>query len=244
MRKYGLIGFPLEHSFSKSYFEKKFNKLQIKNVNYENYELENINHLNNLIEKVPDINGLNVTIPHKENVMKFLDEVDDEAKKIGSVNVIKFQNGTLKGYNTDHLGFKESLLKWIPNRNFSALILGSGGSSNAIQFCLNKLEIPFKIVSRNSGGSKITYNELKENRGLSDYNLIINSTPLGMYPNIQTFPDLDYDLLTNKHYVFDLVYNPIETKLLSISKNKGANTKNGYEMLAIQADLSWGIWNN
>ena len=123
MRKYGLIGFPLEHSFSKSYFEKKFNKLQIKNVNYENYELDNINHLNNLIEKVPDINGLNVTIPHKENVMKFLDEVDDEAKKIGSVNVIKFQNGRLKGYNTDHLGFKESLLKWIPNRNFSALIL-------------------------------------------------------------------------------------------------------------------------
>jgi len=244
MRKFGLIGFPLEHSFSKSYFKKKFIKLQIEDVNYENYELDNINHLHNLIEKEPDINGLNVTIPHKENVIKFLHEVDDEVKKIGSVNVIKFQNGKLKGFNTDHLGFKESLLKWIPNRNFSALILGSGGSSNAIQYCLNQLEIPFKIVSRNSGDSKITYDELRQNRALSDYNLIINSTPLGMYPNIQTFPDLDYELFTNKHYVFDLVYNPIETKLLSISKNKGANTKNGYEMLAIQADLSWEIWNN
>tara|TARA_B100000287_G_scaffold5314_1_gene5199 strand:+ start:3064 stop:3798 length:735 start_codon:yes stop_codon:yes gene_type:complete len=244
MRKFGLIGFPLEHSFSKSYFEKKFIKLQIEDVNYENYELDNINHLHNLIEKEPGINGLNVTIPHKENIIKFLHEVDDEVKKIGSVNVIKFQNGKLKGFNTDHLGFKESLLKWIPNRNFSALILGSGGSSNAIRYCLKKLKIPFKIVSRNSGESKITYNELRKSRALSDYNLIINSTPLGMYPHIQTFPDLDYELLTDKHYVFDLVYNPRETKLLSISKNKGAKTKNGYEMLAIQADLSWEIWNN
>ena len=243
MRKFGLIGYPLKHSFSKSYFEKKFSNLNINDASYENFELNNIKDLNLIITNNSNISGLNVTIPFKERVISYLDEIDEEAKKIGSVNVIKFHNNKLSGFNTDYLGFKKSLLDWIPKINFSALVLGSGGSSNAICYTLKQLKIPYKIVSRFSGESRISYEELLKSDDLINNNLIINTTPLGMYPNIDTMPNLNFDQINSNHYVFDLVYNPEKTKLLSISKSKGAKVKNGYEMLVNQAELSWDIWN-
>ena len=243
MRKFGLIGYPLKHSFSKSYFEKKFSNLNINDASYENFELNNIKDLNLIITNNSNISGLNVTIPFKERVISYLDEIDEEAKKIGSVNVIKFHNNKLSGFNTDYLGFKKSLLDWIPKINFSALVLGSGGSSNAICYTLKQLKIPYKIVSRFSGESRISYEELLKSDDLINNNLIINTTPLGMYPNIDTIPNLNFDQINSNHYVFDLVYNPEKTKLLSISKSKGAKVKNGYEMLVNQAELSWDIWN-
>ena len=243
MRKFGLIGYPLKHSFSKSYFEKKFSNLNINDASYENFELNNIKDLNLIITNNSNISGLNVTIPFKERVISYLDEIDEEAKKIGSVNVIKFHNNKLSGFNTDYLGFKKSLLDWIPKINFSALVLGSGGSSNAICYTLKQLKIPYKIVSRFSGESRISYDELLKSDDLINNNLIINTTPLGMYPNIDTIPNLNFDQINSNHYVFDLVYNPEKTKLLSISESKGAKVKNGFEMLVNQAELSWDIWN-
>ena len=243
MRKFGLIGYPLKHSFSKLYFEKKFSNLNINDASYENFELNNIKDLNLIITNNSNISGLNVTIPFKERVISYLDEIDEEAKKIGSVNVIKFHNNKLSGFNTDYLGFKKSLLDWIPKINFSALVLGSGGSSNAICYTLKQLKIPYKIVSRFSGESRISYDELLKSDDLINNNLIINTTPLGMYPNIDTIPNLNFDQINSNHYVFDLVYNPEKTKLLSISESKGAKVKNGFEMLVNQAELSWDIWN-
>ena len=243
MRKFGLIGYPLKHSFSKLYFEKKFSNLNINDASYENFELNNIKDLNLIITNNSNISGLNVTIPFKERVISYLDEIDEEAKKIGSVNVIKFHNNKLSGFNTDYLGFKKSLLDWIPKINFSALVLGSGGSSNAICYALKKLKIPYKIVSRFSDESRISYDELLKSDDLINNNLIINTTPLGMYPNIDTTPNLNFDQINSNHYVFDLVYNPEKTKLLSISESKGAKVKNGFEMLVNQAELSWDIWN-
>ena len=243
MRNFGLIGYPLKHSFSKSYFEKKFNNLNIKDSSYTNFEIKNIEDFKDIISNNSSIIGLNVTIPYKESIMKLLDEIDQEAAEIGSVNVIKFQNKKLKGFNTDYLGFQKSLIEWLPDLNFSALVLGSGGSSNAVCYSLKKLKIPYKIVSRFSGVSKISYDELLKNEDLINYKLIINTTPLGMYPNIDSIPNLNFDQLTSNHYVFDLVYNPEETKLLSTSKSKGSKIKNGYDMLVNQAELSWEIWN-
>ena len=243
MRKFGLIGYPLKHSFSKLYFEKKFSNLNINDASYENFELNNIKDLNLIITNNSNISGLNVTIPFKERVISYLDEIDEEAKKIGSVNVIKFHNNKLSGFNTDYLGFKKSLLDWIPKINFSALVLGSGGSSNAICYTLKQLKIPYKIVSRFSGESRISYDELLKSDDLINNNLIINTTPLGMYPNTNTIPNLNFDQINSNHYVFDLVYNPEKTKLLSISESKGAKVKNGFEMLVNQAELSWDIWN-
>lgn len=243
MRKFGLIGYPLKHSFSKSYFEKKFTSLKIDDASYNNFELKNIEDLKEIIRINSSILGLNVTIPYKQSVIPYLDEIDVEAMKIGSVNVIKYRNQKMIGFNTDHLGFKKSLLDWIPNKNFSALVLGSGGSSNAICYSLKKLKIPYKIVSRFSGESIISYDELLKTNYLINHNLIINTTPLGMYPNVDTLPNLNFDQINSNHYVFDLVYNPEETKLLSITKRNGAKVKNGYDMLVNQAELSWEIWN-
>ncbi len=243
MRKFGLIGYSLKHSFSKSYFEKKFTSLKIDDASYNNFELKNIEDLKEIIRINSSILGLNVTIPYKQSVIPYLDEIDAEAMKIGSVNVIKYRNQKMIGFNTDHLGFKKSLLDWIPNKNFSALVLGSGGSSNAICYSLKKLKIPYKIVSRLSGKSTISYDELLKTNYLINHNLIINTTPLGMYPNVDTLPNLNFDQINSNHYVFDLVYNPEETKLLSITKRNGAIVKNGYDMLVNQAELSWEIWN-
>ena len=245
MKKYGLIGHPLNHSFSQRYFKKKFLDEGLDNCIYTNYDLNDLNELTDLLINNNELEGLNITIPYKEKVIPFLDEIDDTAKKIGSVNVIKFLKGRLIGYNSDYIAFRETLKKWLPNLNYNAIILGSGGSSKAVMYALIDLGIPFYIISRKSSLKTISYQELKNKKNLlSKSKLIINTTPLGMYPNENSYPDINIDLVNKDYYVYDLVYNPEETTLMNIAKNKGAKTKNGLDMLYLQAKLSWEIWNN
>jgi len=249
MNQYGLIGFPLSHSFSKKYFTEKFEKEEITDSQYDLFELENNANFQEsfrqLIAKTPNLKGLNVTIPHKQNVMTLLDRLEEATERIGAVNVIKFEeDGTLIGYNSDYYGFKNSLLGFISNTNLSALILGTGGASKAVRVALEDLEIPFQYVSRqkNPALNTITYEEITSEI-IENYQLIINTTPLGMSPKIDTFPQLPYECLTSAHYIFDLVYNPLETMLMQKAKAQGAKTKNGLEMLELQAEKAWEIWN-
>ena len=243
MKKFGLIGFPLGHSFSKNFFKEKFIRERYSEITYENYEINSLEKLPDILTKNPDLRGFNVTIPYKEKIISLLDDIDIIAKKIGSVNTVKISDGKLIGYNTDYLGFRESIISWLPNTNISALVLGSGGSSKAIKYVLDDLRISYKVISRDSKDMKISYKELKNLSMISTSKLIINTTPLGMSPNVGGFPDIDYNLINNKHFVFDLVYNPIKTKFLSLCEERGANIKNGYEMLVAQAEEAWKIWN-
>tara|TARA_B100002019_G_scaffold290503_1_gene308335 strand:+ start:1303 stop:2037 length:735 start_codon:yes stop_codon:yes gene_type:complete len=243
MKKFGLIGFPLGHSFSKNFFKEKFIRERYSEIIYENYEINSLEKLPDILTNNPDLRGFNVTIPYKEKIISLLDDIDIIAKKIGSVNTVKISDGKLIGYNTDYLGFRESIISWLPNTNISALVLGSGGSSKAIKYVLDDLRISYKVISRDSKDMKISYKELKNLSMISTSKLIINTTPLGMSPNVDGFPDIDYNLINNKHFVFDLVYNPIKTKFLSLCEERGANIKNGYEMLVAQAEEAWKIWN-
>jgi len=249
MNQYGLIGFPLSHSFSKKYFTEKFEKEGITDSKYDLFELENSTNFQKLFQQLiaetPNLKGLNVTIPHKQNVIPLLDHLNKATERIGAVNVIKFEeDGTLIGYNSDYYGFKNSLLKFIPNTNLSALILGTGGASKAVRVALEDLEIPFQYVSRqkNSTLNTTTYEEITS-KTIEDHQLIINTTPLGMSPKIDTFPQLPYESLTSEHYIFDLVYNPLETKMMQKAKAQGAKAQNGLEMLELQAEKAWEIWN-
>ena len=243
MKKFGLIGFPLGHSFSKNFFKEKFIRERYSEITYENYEINSLEKLPDILTNNPDLRGFNVTIPYKEKIISLLDDIDIIAKKIGSVNTVKISDGKLIGYNTDYLGFRESIISWLPNTNISALVLGSGGSSKAIKYVLDDLRISYKVISRDSKDMKISYKELKNLSMISTSKLIINTTPLGMSPNVDGFPDIDYNLINNKHFVFDLVYNPIKTKFLSLCEERGANIINGYEMLVAQAEEAWKIWN-
>ncbi len=244
MRNFGLIGFPLTHSFSKKYFKDKFKDLGISAENsYHLWEIENIEMLEKIIDETENLVGINVTIPHKQNVMTLMHEIDPAAKRIGAVNVIKvLPNNKLKGYNSDYYGFKKSLTEFLgEKKDLKALVLGNGGAAKAICVALEDLGISFELVSRIKSDSTINYriaNEL-----LNSHKLIINTTPLGTYPNIKSFPDLDYEEISHGHFCFDLVYNPAETQFLIQSKNNGAATKNGYDMLVYQAEKSWEIWN-
>jgi shikimate dehydrogenase len=243
MKKYGLVGFPLSHSFSKKYFSEKFEELGLSETHhYELFEMENIKELKALISKSEDLVGLNVTIPHKVDVMQFLTEIDSAAKRIGAVNVIKVsENKKLIGYNSDYFGFRKSLGEFLGNaKGIKALVMGNGGAAKAVCVALEDMEIPFELVSRRA--SEHTINYRKANDLLSEYKLVINCTPLGTYPNVASFPDLDYDTFTSNHFCFDLVYNPSETQFLQKAKANGAKTKNGYDMLIYQAEKSWEIW--
>lgn len=241
---YGLIGYPLSHSFSKRYFTEKFVKEGIENARYELFELEEIEELPTLLKQYPNLKGMNVTIPHKQQVMRYLDELDASAKQVGAVNTIKFLNEKRVGYNTDYYGFKESLQNWLGNTSINqALILGTGGASRAVKCALYALEIDYLIVSRKASQHTISYKQLKADHHLQNYPLIINSTPLGMSPNVNTFPDITYDQLTPDHFCYDLVYNPEVTAFMKKAEEKGAATKNGLEMLHLQAEKSWEIWN-
>ena len=242
MKKYGLIGYPLGHSFSKEFFKKKFYNEKIDNSTYNNYELNDLNNFKSLIEIEKELQGLNVTIPFKEKIIPFLDEVDEIAFKIGSVNVIKFINGKLIGYNSDYLAFKDTLIDWLPSYNYNALIFGSGGSSKAVGYALKDLGIDFQVVSRKSAHNKISYKDLN-NSIIKEYRLIVNTTPLGMYPKVELFPHLDFTLINEENYVYDLVYNPEITVLQKKALQKGAKVKNGLEMLYRQAEISWDLWN-
>ena len=217
MKVFGLIGYPLGHSFSKDYFTKKFSREKITDSIYKNFEMASLDSFTETIKEEKNLIGLNVTIPHKENIIRYLDKVDNVAKEIGSVNVIKVIDNKLIGFNSDYLGFKISLEKWLPNRKFNALVLGSGGSSNAICYALKKLDINYKIVST-SNPSYFSYEDIRNEEIYSKYKLIINTTPLGMSPNIDSFPNIQYKFLNSNSYLYDLVYNPKQTKFLSKGK--------------------------
>lgn len=245
-KKFGLIGATVSHSFSKAYFDEKFFHDGLRDYHYDLYPLNNVDELKTLLKENPELCGLNVTIPYKEQVLKFLSDIDPSAKTIGAVNVIKIQEGKLKGFNTDSDAFFESLEKWFPNPEGSlALVLGTGGSSKATQVALKKMKIPFKLVSRDKKLGDYTYEDIeKKPEIITGANLVINTTPLGMSPNNNAMPPIDYELLGSNHFVYDLIYNPARTKFLQKAEMRGSTIKNGLEMLHIQAEKSWAIWNN
>lgn len=242
MKTYGLIGYPLEHSFSAQYFAEKFKKENIQDCEYRLFPIENIQAFENL--KKQAVTGLNVTIPYKEQIIPYLDEIDEHAASIGAVNVIQFKDGRVKGYNSDYYGFKDSLLHFLPKEFSSkALILGTGGASKAVKKVLIDLSITYKVASRKLDFD-FTYKELNAKPEiLQDFHLIINTTPLGTYPKVEEKPDLPYGALSAKHFLYDLVYNPSETAFMKAGAVQGAKTINGLEMLIGQAEKSWEIWN-
>jgi shikimate dehydrogenase len=244
MNLFGLIGFPLTHSFSKKYFTEKFEREGIKNSGYELFELKDIKDLPSIIKKNPDLKGLNVTIPHKEAVMEFMDELDEPVKKIRAVNVIKISNGKLKGYNSDFHGFKISLQQFLGKEaKVKALVLGTGGAAKAVKAALEDLKIHYWNVSRTAGEDILGYEQLTKEI-ITSFKLIINTSPVGMYPKTEECPPLPYEFLTKEHYLFDLVYNPEETLFMKKGRLAGARTKNGLDMLYLQAEKAWQIWNN
>lgn len=243
---FGLIGAAVSHSFSKSYFDEKFFREGLRDYRYELFPLKTITDIESLLKDTKGLSGLNVTIPYKEQILKYLDEVDGFAKKIGAVNVVKVKDGKLKGYNTDSDAFFETIEKWLPKeKKFNALILGTGGSSKAVQEALKKLKVPYQLVSREAKKGDLVYKDLEKNPKLiTESLLIINTTPLGMSPNTETMPPIDYEHIGADHYVYDLIYNPARTMFLQKAEMRNATIKNGLEMLHIQAEKSWTIWNN
>lgn len=247
---YGLIGFPLKHSFSSKFFTEKFAREEI-DAEYLNFEIEDILQIREVIIFNQHLRGLNVTIPYKEKVIPFLNEISPEAEKIGAVNVIKVERRpndmyfyNLVGYNTDYVGFKNSIAPFIrPEIHKKTLLLGTGGASKAVAQALDDLGISWKYVSRTSGGNRFTYQELSPEI-LSEYKIIVNCSPVGTFPNTDECPDIPYKLLTSEHLLYDLVYNPAETLFLTKGKAQGATIKNGAEMLELQALAAWDIWND
>ena len=246
MKQYGLIGFPLGHSFSKKYFDQKFEQLGLTATHhYCVYELPSIKDFPALWSKHPQLEGVNVTIPHKIEVMSYLDEFDDSVAQINAVNVVRRKGGKLIGYNSDVYGFKASICSWLSAAPSSAIILGSGGSSLAVQSGLRSLGIPYQIVSRGSKKGDLTYDQLNQDpKTLKHSQLLINTTPVGMFPAIEKAPQIPYEWLTADHLCFDLIYNPEETLFMKKAKSAGAKVKNGWEMLKLQAEKSWEIWNS
>lgn len=248
MRIYGLIGFPLTHSFSAQYFSEKFFRENIHDCRYESFPLNDISELENLVRKNAGIKGLNVTIPYKQSVLHYLSSVDDAAKEIGAVNTIRIideKNFILHGYNTDIFGFEESIKPFLKNKEQKALILGTGGAARAVAYALRKMDIQYIFVSRvrKNVADSIGYKEISAEI-IASHLLIINATPAGMFPEITTAPELPYHLLTKNHILYDLVYNPHETFFMKRGIEKGAIVKNGLEMLYLQAEKSWEIWNS
>lgn len=252
MRVFALIGYPLTHSFSKKYFTEKFEKEGIENSRYELLELPDHHDFPKLLKANPNVTGLNVTIPHKQNIIPFLDELDAaSAKRIGAVNTIKFlPDGTLKGYNTDYYGFRISLEQWLENLTLipiqlKALVLGNGGAAKAVFAALEDLGIEYTIVSRQPEhhSAIISYHDLTAGV-ITDHSLIINTSPVGTYPKTEECPAIPYELLGPNHLLYDLVYNPAETLFLKKGKAQGAQIHNGLPMLQLQAEKAWEIWNS
>lgn len=240
-KQFGLIGKNIEYSFSRKFFSEKFSSdNKYSNYDYTNYDIESIHDLNSVFNS-KNLCGLNVTIPYKEKIISFLDKISDEAKQIGAVNTICFENGSKVGYNTDIFGFTESLkMNKIDNID-SALILGTGGAAKTIIYFCNKNNIPFNVVSRQESNLNLSYNELNEDI-FKKRVLIVNCTPLGTYPDIKKCPKLPYELIKKENILFDLVYNPSETLFMKKGKEIGCKTLNGYQMLRLQAEMSWKIW--
>ena len=249
---YGLIGSPLTHSFSKKYFTEKFEKENISDCIYDLFPIESIDKLPQLIKDHPDLLGLNVTIPYKESVLPFLDELDETAKIVGAVNCIKIESGIryqvsrLKGYNTDVFGFRQSIKPFLENHHERALILGTGGASKAVHYVLKEIGIDCYFVTRHktqdASIKTFIYDELNENM-INAFKLIVNTTPLGMFPDVNNAPQIPYEFISSSHLLYDLVYNPAETEFLKRGKEKGALIVNGLSMLQQQAEEAWRIWN-
>ena len=248
MREFGLIGYPLRHSFSQKYFEKKFKELNIENVKYSLFPISEISKINSLIANNKNLCGLNVTTPYKELVIPFLQHIDPLIIKLETVNVIKIEREDneiyLKGYNTDYLGLKKCFEELNFPENSRALILGSGGSGKTVAYVLNIMNIPYTIVSRNPKNLKqLSYRNVSESV-IKHHNIIINASPVGMFPNVNSYPTIPYSSITSQHICFDLVYNPSETIFLQKCSQAGAKILNGLKMLYVQAEEAWKIWNS
>jgi shikimate dehydrogenase len=261
MKQYGLIGFPLSHSFSKKYFTEKFEKEHITDSVYDLYPLEHIKDLQDLLDANPHLCGLNVTVPHKINVLRYLDWVENDARNAGAVNCIRISKESpvlaafsgevgveghdfrLEGFNTDIYGFEMSLRPLLQEHHAEALILGDGGAAKAVKCVLENLEIPFKVVTRKPHPGNLLFSELKPHH-ITKHKLIINTTPLGTSPKVEEYPPIPYEAIGKDHLLYDLIYNPEQTVFLKKGAEQGAVTKNGHEMLILQAEKSWEIWNS
>ena len=243
MKRYGLIGYPLTHSFSQRYFTEKFEREGITGCSYANYSLPSIGELAGLLRD-PELCGLNVTIPYKQQVIPYLDARDEVVAAIGACNCIKIVEGRLSGYNTDVVGFERSLVRRLEGHHRRALVLGSGGAAKAVEWVLGRLGISWLTVSRRPrpGSGSIGYEDVDAGL-LAEHTLVINTTPLGMYPHSDECPPLPYEAMTSRHYLFDLIYNPAKTLFLQKGEARGATVENGLEMLVLQAEESWRIWN-
>ncbi|WP_430467740.1 shikimate dehydrogenase family protein [Winogradskyella ouciana] len=241
--KFGLVGRDISYSFSRGYFADKFENEGLPHT-YVNFDLQSIEELDDIIKNTPNLKGLNITIPYKEEVTPMLDELNKRARKIGAVNTIRITRyQKLIGYNTDYYGFKNSLQPHLKKHHKRALILGTGGASKAIAYALKKLKIQYDYVSRSEKeGVKFLYSDLTDDI-IASYTIIINCTPIGTFPNVNECPDIPYEAITEMHILYDLIYNPEQTKFLSCGDIKGATTINGLEMLKLQAEKSWEIWN-
>lgn len=238
MKKFGLIGKNIAYSFSESYFNDKFRKESILDSAYQLFDLKSISEIDELFQ-LENLKGFNVTIPYKEEIISYLDELSPEAGKIGAVNCVKIQNNKKIGFNTDAVGFENSLKPLLEKHHQKALILGDGGAAKAVKFALTKLDIEFKSVTRKG---ELKFSDLNQEI-ISTHQLIINCTPVGTFPDLETSPDIPYEFLTDSHLLYDLIYNPEKTKFLQLGETQGAKIKNGYEMLVLQAEKSWEIWN-
>jgi shikimate dehydrogenase len=244
MRTFGLIGFPISHSFSQKYFTEKFEKEGIANARYQLFPLKRIEDFPELI-KTHQLSGLNVTIPYKKKIIRYLDGIDSLAERTGAVNVIKFTEKGLIGYNSDCFGFYQSLQQWLGSARPDALILGTGGAAAAVSVALQELGISYRYVSREHKPNAYTYDELEQEQDiLQQYLLIINTSPVGMYPTVAEAPPIPYGAIGHQHFLYDLVYNPLETLFMTKGKKRGAQVKNGLEMLHLQAEKAWEIWNS
>ncbi|WP_422348545.1 shikimate dehydrogenase family protein [Flagellimonas sp.] len=239
--RFGLLGKNISYSFSQGYFTKKFQELGFDDHSYENFDIPRISDFEALITQ-NTLRGMNVTIPYKEQVIPFLSKMDETASAIGAVNVIKFGSQGLTGFNTDFYGFQKSLEPFLQAHHTKALILGTGGASKAIRFVLDELEIAHRFVSRSKKEEQFSYEEL-DREIMEDYSVIINCTPLGTYPNLNEKPDIPYSFISEKHLLFDLIYNPAKTAFLASGEAQGAAICNGQKMLEFQAEKAWEIWN-
>jgi shikimate dehydrogenase len=246
MTRFGLIGFPLSHSFSSAYFAEKFLLEGLKDYRYDLFPMQKISELPALIKANPDLRGLNVTIPHKVEVIQILHDIDAISEGVGAVNTIEILRSgnkvNLKGYNTDVIGFETSLVPLLKPWHKQALVLGTGGASKAVGYVLHKIGIPAIFVSRKpNAGSHISYDQLNK-EVMEDHHLVIQTTPLGKYPDIEKFPPIPFEYLTENHLLYDLNYNPEITRFMQLGTEHGATVKNGLQMLHLQADASWNIW--
>ena len=241
-RLFGLIGYPLSHSFSKRYFSDKFQHEGLNDHEYELFPISDIGLLPDLLKEHPALEGINVTIPYKEQVIPFLNELSPVVEEIGACNCIRIRNGRLTGFNTDVIGFEQTLSRKLMPHHRHALVLGTGGAAKAVHYVLKQKSVSFLQIGRTKRGEILDYSSVTPEL-LSTHTLIINTTPLGMYPNVEEAPELPYGSLTADHYLYDLVYNPAKTLFLQKGEMQGAATENGADMLVIQADASWDIWN-